>query len=54
MGICRLIDGFIHTENVPNGAFLYWINPATKLRLVATAVYIINVRKQSRQHYTSI
>lgn len=40
-----LIEGFIHTENIPNGAFLYWINPASKSQVIAKTVYITNVKK---------
>ncbi|KAF5319531.1 hypothetical protein D9619_008339 [Psilocybe cf. subviscida] len=38
-----LIEGFIHTEDVPKGAFNYWINPATTAQVIAKAVYITNI-----------
>ncbi|KAF5324363.1 hypothetical protein D9619_011107 [Psilocybe cf. subviscida] len=42
VALSNLIEGFVRTENVPNGAFIYWINPATKSQVIAKAVYITN------------
>lgn len=38
-----LIDGFIHTENVPDGAFFFWIDPALKGQIISKAVFVTNV-----------
>ncbi|KAF5324325.1 hypothetical protein D9619_011082 [Psilocybe cf. subviscida] len=37
-----LIDGFIHTENLPRGAYNYWINPAIKPQVISNVAYITN------------
>ncbi|KAF5324160.1 hypothetical protein D9619_011110 [Psilocybe cf. subviscida] len=37
-----LIEGFIDTLNIQNGALLYWNNPSTKSALVAKTVYVTN------------
>lgn len=38
-----LIEGFVHTQNIPNGVFLYWINVTTKCNVIEKTVYITNV-----------
>jgi hypothetical protein len=44
LGLRLLIEGFIHTENIPGGAFIFWINSATKTQVIERAVYLTNVR----------
>lgn len=49
-----LIEGFIHTENIPSGAFLYWITPSTRPQVIAKATYVTNVRRISLSISVSI
>lgn len=47
LGLRLLMEGFVNTQGVPQGAFLYFINPAQKTQVVSKAVYFTNVRIQN-------
>jgi hypothetical protein len=49
LALVLLIEGFIQTQNIPQGAFLYWINPSTKAQVITKAVYIGNVCEYLRE-----
>lgn len=50
IGLRLLIEGFIHTENVSNGAFLYWIDPEIRTQVIEKFIYFTNVRGLYQQH----
>lgn len=49
-----LIDGFIHTEDIPQGAYKFWINPAIEAQVIAKTVYVTNVRTLHRHYSVSM
>lgn len=50
----RVIEGFIRHANVPDGVFLYFINPDTTLWVIGNGVYLTNVNNLYPQHSDSL